>query len=174
MKLKGYSDYEIFPETGKVWSYKRNKYIGNIGTKGYMQVSLRDDNGKQHFWQMHRLIWTVVNGEIPDDLTVNHINEDKLNNSISNLNLMTNAEQNVWGTRLKRFAKSKSLYVVAIFNGDIKMFLPSIKTAKEFNFDSTNIVRCCKKQQTTHKGYQWMYLDDYLADWWEQEMERVL
>lgn len=174
MKLDGYSDYEIDIEKGTVWSYITNKYIGSVGTKGYLQCTLIDDNGVSHFWQLHRLIWTVAKGKISENLTVNHIDEDKTNNSIRNLNLMTNAEQNRWGTRIERFIKSKSVPIVALKNGELNLYLPSIKIAKDFNFDTANIIRCCKQQQNSHKGYQWMYADDYLADWWDKEMEKAL
>ena len=41
---------------------------------------------------VHRLIYAHINGAIPDGLTVNHIDGNKHNNNISNLELMTQSE----------------------------------------------------------------------------------
>lgn len=180
MKLEGYSDYEIFPNEGKVWSYKRNRYIGTPNERGYIKLSLTDDNGKQHNWKLHRLIWTVVNGEIPKDLTVNHIDENKENNSISNLNLMTNYENCHWGTHFERMkATIRTKYakpILGIKKGVIELYFPSTESASQNGFHSGHIADCCKgkKNHNQHKGYKWQYQDDYLADWWEQEMGKAL
>lgn len=42
---------------------------------------------------VHRIVWTIHNGEIPSDLFVDHIDGDKTNNSIQNLRLV-NAKHN--------------------------------------------------------------------------------
>jgi len=45
-------------------------------------------------YKEHRVIWTMVNGPIPSGLEVNHKDENKSNNRIENLELVT-PEQNV-------------------------------------------------------------------------------
>ena len=42
--------------------------------------------------QEHRLIWIKYNGEIPKRFIIHHIDGDKLNNDIHNLQLLTNSE----------------------------------------------------------------------------------
>ena len=44
-------------------------------------------NGKRYL--RHRLIWIFHNGDIPDDLIIDHINGDTLNDQIENLRLVT-------------------------------------------------------------------------------------
>ena len=46
---------------------------------------------------VHRLVYATFVGEIPDGLQVNHIDECKENNVLSNLNLMTAKENTNWG-----------------------------------------------------------------------------
>lgn len=173
MILKGYSNYEIDPEAGTVLSYKTNRLIGYKNRYGYWVCCIySDDNTPQH-WQMHRLIWTVVNGEIPDGMEINHIDENKDNNSISNLNLMTPKENNNWGTRNKRSAETRqnnihSRPIVALQNNNVKIYFPSICDAKRKGFHKSNIIHCLNKQRTTHKKYQFKYLDDVLGDWLEE------
>ena len=58
---------------------------------GYMQVSLHKD-GKQNQMIVHRIIAMVFLGECPIGLQVNHIDGDKTNNCVSNLEYVTPAE----------------------------------------------------------------------------------
>lgn len=180
MKLEGYSDYEIYPETGQVWSYKRNRYIGAPNERGYIRLRLIDDNGNQHNWSLHRLIWTAVNGEIPEGMQVNHIDENKENNSTSNLNLMTNYDNCHWGTHIERLTdtmrKKYANPILGMKNGKLELYFPSTESASKNGFHSRHIADCCKGKThyKQHKGYQWLYQDDYLADWWEKEMDKAL
>ena len=48
--------------------------------------------GKMHGIKAHRLVWTYFRGPIPDNMTVNHIDLDKLNNAIGNLELLSHRE----------------------------------------------------------------------------------
>ena len=57
-------------------------------TNGYKRVKFRVD-GKQHTRSVHRLVWEAFNGSIPDGYEINHINSDRSNNLLSNLELMT-------------------------------------------------------------------------------------
>ena len=57
-----------------------------------------------------------------------------------------------------------------------KIFDTVTEGAKYYNVKSaSHISSCCKGRQSykTIGGYKWQYVDDYLADWWEQEMERI-
>lgn len=80
-------DGEFFfnPKTGNKFS--------SISSRGYNQVSLlrNDETGRKVMTIMaHRLIWIVHNGLITDpSLVINHIDGNKLNNAISNLELVS-------------------------------------------------------------------------------------
>lgn len=180
MKLEGYSNYEIYPETGQIFSYKTNNFIGYKDSNEYYTCWIKNDVGKWNIWRINRLIYTTVYGEIPEGMQVNHINEDKSDNRICNLNLMTPKENVNWGTRNERATKAninhpnKSLPIVALQDRNIKMYFPSTIEAERQGFGRTTISRCAKGIYKKHKGYQWMYLDDYLADWWEQEMDKAV
>lgn len=71
--------------------------------KGYLVIQL-SNNGKREGFTVGRLVWTSFNGEIPDDMQVNHINEDKTDNRLENLNLMTGKENCNWGTHNQRIS----------------------------------------------------------------------
>lgn len=180
MKLEGFSNYEIYPETGQIWSYKSNRFVGYKGRCGYVSCTLTDDDGKYNMLLVHRLIWMVVNGEIPKDKEINHLDENPMNNSISNLSMVSHVENANWGTRNKRMLKNRTgkfapKPVLALKDGNIEMLFPSAREAeRKTGYSDVGISRCCNGSKTEYKGYQWMYLEDCLADWWDMEMERVI
>lgn len=49
-------------------------------------------------------------GVIPQGMQINHKDEDKTNNSIDNLELMTNKENSSYGTRNERISKAMKQY----------------------------------------------------------------
>ena len=71
---------------------------------GYYQVCLCKQSIKKTYL-VHRLVWEAFNGQIPENMQINHINEIKSDNRLSNLNLMTAKENSNWGTRNERVSK---------------------------------------------------------------------
>lgn len=159
MKIEGYSNYEVYPEEGKVWSYFSNKFIGDKHIEGYWKLAMIDDNGKKHHLRLHRVVWEAVNGKIPEGMEINHIDENKSNNSITNLSLVTPKENTNWGTRNERVAKKLSKPILLVVDDKVQKFFPSDTEArrqgyrKESNKDMISVV-------------------DFLADWWDKEMDK--
>lgn len=77
-------------KNGKIWGKRYKKYIGKINTDGYLQIGGRFKNGVQ---RLHQIIWMVGNDAvIPEGYEIHHIDGDKLNNSIHNLQLLSKKE----------------------------------------------------------------------------------
>lgn len=64
-----------------------NEVAGTINWAGYRVVNV---NGKQY--RAHRMIWTMLVGEIPEGYDIDHIDGNRANNHISNLRLATRVE----------------------------------------------------------------------------------
>lgn len=60
---------------------KLGEVAGSLNGEGYIHIEI---DGKKH--KAHRLIWLYVYGEMPPD-EIDHINRNKLDNSIDNLRL---------------------------------------------------------------------------------------
>jgi hypothetical protein len=58
----------------------------------YSRINLRRPQGGFIKVLKHRFIWTYFNGPVPADVEIDHIDGDKLNNKLSNLQLLTHAE----------------------------------------------------------------------------------
>lgn len=75
-----------------VWKMPRKgvtvgKIAGSLSGDGYWQVVFDGST-----WKAHRLIWVYVNGSIPENMEVDHINAVKTDNRIENLRLATRKE----------------------------------------------------------------------------------
>lgn len=157
MTFRDYSNYEVY-EDGRIWSYNTNSFLKPKTNKGgYQTVRLADDNGKTKLYLLHRVVYETFSCKpIPPLMQVNHIDERKDNNSISNLNLMTPKENSNWGSGIERAAKSRSKKVGAFKNGELIFTFPSTVEARRNGFNSVSA--CCRGEQKTHKGYTWRYL----------------
>ena len=162
MKIKGYSNYEIDVERGVIYNLKTKRFIGSKNLKGYWQVKMTDDNGKVWNTKVHKVVWIAVNGEIPEGMQVNHIDENKDNNSISNLNLLTAKENCNYGTRnerayLKQRETQKHFQVYCFKDGCLISVFPSTREAHRQGFNSGAISACCRGERKHHRGFEWQY-----------------
>ena len=154
-------------------------FIGTKDEYGYIRANLQKDSGGQQHWRFHRLIWTAVNGEIPEGMQVNHIDENKENNSISNLNLLSCKENCNWGTRNKRCAEANingkcSRPILGVRDDEIVLYFPSTSEAGRNGFKQQSVSRCACGKRNHYKHIKWQYVDDYLADWWDKEMDKYM
>ena len=86
-----YKNYLIYPEEGKIFSLQRNKWMkGTDNGKGYYQITI---NGKPEL--KHRVIYQYYhNTNLTIQQQIDHIDRDKNNNSIYNLRIVTNSQNN--------------------------------------------------------------------------------
>ena len=105
--VKGFEGLYRVSNLGRVKSFyglKEKILKPGILNNGYYRVILCKQSVKKTYL-VHRLVWETFNDTIPEGLQVNHINEIKTDNRLSNLNLMTQKENINWGTRNERIAK---------------------------------------------------------------------
>lgn len=145
-------------------NYHRSKRIvilkPSIGATGYLIVSLSKDNVRRTY-KVHRLVYEAFNGEIPEDMQVNHINEIKTDNSVWNLNLMTAGENTNYGNRNRivsqKMTNGKLSFPVIQSTLDEQFVKewPSMREAGRNGFNASCVWMCCKGLLKTHKGYKW-------------------
>lgn len=91
VKVKGYDGYEV-SNTGKVKSLRTNKLMTpQKNNCGYLYVLLVGEDKKIRINLIHRLVYDSFLG-ITEGFEINHIDEDKENNRIDNLELITHSE----------------------------------------------------------------------------------
>ena len=73
---------------GRVFSQRRNReLVQHDNGKGYLQVSI---NGRLQY--VHRLMWETFRGLIPANKDINHINHNRSDNRLDNLELISHRE----------------------------------------------------------------------------------
>ena len=168
-------DY-VFYEDKRIWSKRFKCFLnGTVNKYGYVQVGLKCVDGKIRLFLWHRVIWYMFNGEIPDGYEINHIDENKQNNALSNLNLMTHKENINWGTANKKrkevsrpdVVEKRSKPVVAVDkDNNIIYEYPSVAEAGRQGFNQCAVSQCCRncygKLGNYFKGLCWYYKEDWL------------
>ena len=111
-EIEGYEKYQI-SSYGRVKSLKNNKESikkHSISSRGYLVVTLFKNNISKTL-TVHRLVANTFIENKDNKLTVNHIDGNKLNNNISNLEWVTYSEntKHAWDTGLMENARKAAI-----------------------------------------------------------------
>ena len=84
----------------------------NKNKSGYLYYGLFYNDGKKskRAWiRAHKLIYQTFIGEIPDGVEIDHDDDDRHNNSVANLQLLTHSENILKAHRRKRELKQQTI-----------------------------------------------------------------
>lgn len=122
--IKNYEEYYECSNLGIIRNkITRNILQGCITKKGYIRISLTYYNTKKF---AHVLILESFYKRPFDNAQVNHIDEDKTNNRLDNLEWVTNRENVIHGTRIERVTEKIKKPILCLTNNTE---YPSIKDA---------------------------------------------
>ena len=89
--IKGYEGLYSVSSDGRIWSEYTKKYLSPGCTRGYLVVSLSKDGTSKSF-KVHRLVAEAFLPNYVEGLVVNHIDGNKQNNLVDNLEFVTQKE----------------------------------------------------------------------------------
>lgn len=137
-------------------SFRKGRTIKQFESKnGYLRVTLSKDKDIKNFL-VHRLVLTTFNDCENKNMQVNHINGNKLNNSLENLEWCT-PKENI-NHSINELGKRKKPISQYGLNGDFITNFNSIKEASEtLNIKQSGISACLRGLQKTSRGYKWKY-----------------
>lgn len=113
--ILGYEGLYMVSNLGRIMSTRYNKKMikkTTFNNKGYELVTMKDNFGKLRGFSVHRLVARHFIGE--SELTVDHKNDIKTDNRASNLQYLSNLENN--------YKKIRNLYNK---EGNIKYIIPT-------------------------------------------------
>ena len=145
-------------------------------TGGYLRVQFWK-NGESKTCSVHRLVAFTFLPNPEGKPCINHkiegkkgkkinmviFNEDgSVNKEKSTIEWATYEENNNYETRTERAAKAMSKKVLQFsLTGELIREWPSTQECGRNGFDSSAVVKCCRGKLKTHKGFRFMYADDY-------------
>ena len=150
-EIQGYEgEYEVSSH-GRVRNLRTGRILGGgYGNHGYKQIKLK---GKKYL--IHRLVALAFIPN-PDNLPyINHIDERKDNNDISNLEWCT-ASQN---QRHSAHQKSCKINQLTLDGELVKVWESSHQINRETGYNQSYIIQCCKRKIRSAYGYRWEYAD---------------
>ena len=78
---------------GQIYNKKTKRVsIGNLQSTGYMRITLSQIGLPKKHYYVHRFVYECIKGDIPSGMEINHIDSNRQNNCIKNLELMTRSE----------------------------------------------------------------------------------
>ena len=155
--IEGYKGYKI-SNYGNVKSLKfgKEKILKQTkNKKGYLYVCLYKD-GKVKHYKVHRLVAQTFIPNTNNYQQVNHKDEDKQNNHVTNLEWCTSEYNNNYGTHNKRSALSRSKQVMCIETG--KIYSSTNEVERQLGFAHQYISQCCNGKYKQAYGYTWKYV----------------
>lgn len=156
VKIDGFENYEV-SNLGKVRNIKSGRIIKpRLGKDGYLRHSLyRHD--KRIYLLLHRIIAIAFIDNPKEKPCINHIDENKLNNDLSNLEWCTIKENIIHGTRTKRASEKRSIKVIQLDLNDniLNVFKSMTQAEKETGALASHISKCCNGKSKSAGGYKW-------------------
>lgn len=150
--IKDYEGYQC-SNLGRFRSEKKIlKPILHIN--GYTQINLYK-NGVGKTFRTHRVIAETFIPN-PDNLPeVNHINEDKTDNRVENLEWCSSKYNVNYGSRTQKCHKPVKQYTM---DGEfVKEWQSIIDVENQMGYHHSNINKCCRNVKQSAYGFKWCY-----------------
>ena len=171
--ITGFSNY-IISNNGKIKSINYNKtgkskeLIPHKLSNGYLGVTLYDDTKKPHMLLIHRLVAITFIPNPNNYKIINHIDENRNNNFVDNLEWCDPKYNRQYGIGSKRMVETKKK------NGSIQKihqltldgeYIAEHETTKiaslKTGVNASAIYQCCRRFCKQMKGYVFLFDKDY-------------
>jgi hypothetical protein len=153
--IEGFPQYRV-DRHGNVYNSKKTLLKPYIEQNGYLRVSLSNETTKHKRFTIHRLVASAFVPNPDNFPQVNHINEDKKDNTVENLEWCSPLSNLTHSHVIEKASVAKERAVKCITTGEV---YPSIKQATQaYMVHHSNIVACCNGRRKSCGGVKWEYV----------------
>ena len=162
--IEGYEGLYQISNKGRVKSLKCGKeriLRPGIDTSGYCFIILCNDGVSKPF-RLHRLVAQAFIPNLYNKPQVNHLDENKKNNCVENLEWSTAKENSNFGTRNERMGYSLSKPILQYSkSGDfIREWKSAAEVERVLGINNSDIIQCCKGRRKSSGGFIWKYKEE--------------
>ena len=154
---KDYEGHYQVSNFGRVKSIKFGKEIILKQSKdkktGYLHVVLCKENILKSYL-VHRLVAEAFIDNPNNYKEVNHKDENKTNNVVTNLEWCDRKYNQNYGTRTEKC--SKKVYQYTLDGKFVKEWKSTAECGRN-GFKQSSVAACCRGERKTHKGFIWKY-----------------
>lgn len=155
-QIKGFEGLYEISDTGEVKNTKRNKIVKpRITIWGYSQYGLMKKH-KRYWRTAHRLVAQAFIPKPKNKREVNHIDGNKLNNNVKNLEWTTRRENIKHAIRMGLQQSSTCKRILCVETGEV--FNSAAEAARKYKKARDTIARAANGTNITSAGYHWKYI----------------
>ena len=154
------TDYSVSTE-GEVRKDTTNYILSQSSQQDYKFVGLII-NGKQKRMRVHRMVALVFIDNPDNKPYVNHINGNRSDNNVENLEWVTPSEntQHAVNTGLFKSGRTRAVIQYNLNGEQMATFESATEAARQTGGSQSKITMCCRRQRDSANDYQWRYYDD--------------
>lgn len=158
--IKSIKREHYIPSLNKIIYVNNNKILKSAISKHGYKIVVLTRNKKRKTYKVHRLIAMTFIPKIKNKTQVNHIDGNKQNNNVKNLEWCNNSEniKHAYNNKLVDITKKHKKVNQYDLNGNFIKQWDSMKEAEEkLHICSQNISMCCRGVRNKTNNYIWRY-----------------
>lgn len=151
--VEDYEEYYQISNLGRIRNKRENRILKPSKSGGYLHISL--SYGIRKDVLIHRLVAKAFIDNPLNLSYVNHKDENKLNNSVENLEWCTAKYNTSYGKGA--LARNQRIIQYDLQGNAIKIWESIKEAGEELKISQAGISACCRNVNKTSGGYAWTY-----------------